>query len=260
MGMFNKGYEGVREEKKRQDENREKRAKGIFRLFLSKDGDETTVRFLTTEPITFYEHTVKVVRSGKESYDNVLCIGDDCELCESGDKPSFKGAFLVWDNREFTAKDAKGKEVTVKGSVKLYVQGTKVLSQLDRLATKYGLADREFTVVRCGKGTQTSYVIEKGDELDKLSRKEVENMLPEKLREMYNGTDESLYKIIREALASSLEEEKSSTSNSRTDDEEDEYDNRKNLVGVEDEEAPKKTNTTSRPKIGGSIKYKFKKN
>lgn len=233
MGMFKKGYTAVREEKQRQDENREKAGKNLWRFFLQSDGDEADVRFLTEEPVTFYEHTVKTMRNGKESYDTVVCSGDDsCSLCASGDKPTFKGAFLIWDNRPFETTDAKsGKKKTVEGQLRLYVQGARVLSQLDRISSKYGLTNRTITIVRLGKGTSTSYTIEKGDEEGKLSTAEIKNMLPEKLRESYNGTMDSLYSIIEDCLSNSI----SGSSNNSEDDEE-EYANRSNLVGVEDEE------------------------
>ena len=112
MALFKKGYESVREEKKRQEEVREQMGKRLFRFFLSGDGAEARVRFLTEEPINFYEHTVKTYRGGKERYENVLCSGDDdCGYCQDGDKPSFKGAFLIWDYSEFETKDKNGKKI-----------------------------------------------------------------------------------------------------------------------------------------------------
>lgn len=239
MGMFKKGYDAVREEKQRQDENREKAGKNLWRFFLTNDGEEADVRFLTEEPVTFYEHTIKNTRNGKDSYDTHVCSGDDsCSFCANGDKPTFKGAFLIWDMRPFEYKDKDGKKKTGEGQLRLYVQGARVLSQLDRISSKYGLTNRPVTIIRLGKGTNTTYTIEKGDDEGKLSRKEIENMLPEKLREMYNGTMESLYKIIEESLAGSI-----STDDSDSDDDyEEEYNNRSNLVGVDDDdedEAPR---------------------
>ena len=232
MGMFKKGYTAVREEKQRQDENREKAGKNLWRFFLQSDGDEADVRFLTEEPVTFYEHTIKTVRNGKEAYDTAICSGDDsCPLCANGDKPTFKGAFLIWDKRPYETTDAKsGKKKTVEGSLRLYVQGARVLSQLDRISSKYGLTNRTITIIRLGKGTSTTYTIEKGDEEGKLSVAEIKNMLPDKLRESYNGTMDSLYSIIEESLSSSM----SGSSDSSEDDDE-EYANRSNLVGVEDD-------------------------
>ena len=232
MGMFKKGYTAVREEKQRQDENREKAGKNLWRFFLSNDGDEADVRFLTEEPVTFYEHTVKGMRNGKEVYDTIVCSGDsNCSLCASGDKPTFKGAFLIWDMRPYEYTDKDGKKQKGKGQLRLYVQGARVLSQLDRISSKYGLTNRTITIVRLGKGTSTTYTIEKGDEEGKLSQAEIKNMLPEKLRDMYNGTADSLYSIIEECLSNSI----SGSANNDEDDDE-EYAERSNLVGVDDDE------------------------
>lgn len=267
MGMFKKGYTAVREEKQRQDENREKAGKNLWRFFLSNDGDEADVRFLTEEPVTFYEHTVKTMRNGKESYDSVICNGDDsCSLCANGDKPTFKGAFLIWDKRPFEYTDKDGKKKTGEGQLRLYVQGARVLSQLDRISSKYGLTNRTITIVRLGKGTSTSYTIEKGDEEGKLSTAEIKNMLPEKLRESYNGTMDSLYSIIEECLSNSISE----SSGDSSDDDEEEYANRSNLVGVDDDDeeeetpAPRSAGLKKKPMFKSkqkenSVKTMFKK-
>ena len=234
MGMFKKGYTAVREEKQRQDENREKAGKNLWRFFLSSDGDEADVRFLTEEPVTFYEHTVKTMKGGKEAYDTVVCSGDDsCPLCANGDKPTFKGAFLIWDKRPFEFTDKDGKKKTGDGQLRLYVQGARVLSQLDRISSKYGLTNRTITIVRLGKGTSTTYTIEKGDEEGKLSQAEIKNMLPEKLREAYNGTMDSLYSIIEDCLSNSIS---GNASNNSSEEDEEEYESRSNLVGIEDDE------------------------
>lgn len=241
MGMFKKGYTAVREEKQRQDENREKAGKNLWRFFLANDGDEADVRFLTEEPVTFYEHTVKSMRNGKETYDTIVCSGDDCTLCASGDKPTFKGAFLIWDKRPYEYTDKDGKKKQGNGQLRLYVQGARVLSQLDRVSSKYGLTNRTITIVRLGKGTSTTYTIEKGDEEGKLTQAEIKNMLPEKLRESYNGTMDSLYSIIEECLSNSI-----SGTADNSEDEEEEYTNRKNLVSVDDDDEEEVSTSASR--------------
>lgn len=267
MALFKRGYEAAREEKQRQDERREQLGKRLFRFFLGSDGDEARVRFLTEEPINFNEHTIKTMKGGKERYDTVLCDGSDsCPYCADGDKPSFKGAFLVFDRTPFEVKDDKGKKKTVNGSLKLYVAGTRVLSQLDRLSSKYGLTDRDYDISRSGKGTQTSYMIERTDEISPLTSKKVENMLPEKLRESYDGTAESLYKIIEEQLEMYLPDSshKSNDDDDEEEDDEEEYKSRKNLVSYddddeeedEDDEKPRKKTLKSGSK---SIKSMFKK-
>lgn len=195
MSVFNRGYKAVREEKERQEREREKRKNYIPRFFLANDGDEADVRFLTEEPITFYEHTIKTKKNGKDFFENVVCSGKNCPYCEEGDRPSFKGAFLIIDRR--TYEDREGNEKS--NTVKLFVQGTKVLSQLDRISQKYGLSNRDVTIIRLGSGQNTTYTIEKGEK-EELTAKEIENFLPDNLRSMYDGTEESLYKIVETIL------------------------------------------------------------
>ena len=236
MGMFKKGYSAVREEKKRQDENREKMGKQLWRFFLSKDGEEATVRFLTEEPINFYEHSIKTTRGGKERYDSVICTHDigECSLCDSGNKPSFKGAFLIYDKRPYEYTDKDGKKKTGKGQLRLYIQGARVLSQLDRLSERYGLTNRDYIITRSGSGTSTTYMFDRTDDVGKLSEAEIKNMLPEKLREEFDGTMDSLYTILQSQLEMMV--------NSDVDDDDEEEDDsyekksRSRLVGVEDDE------------------------
>lgn len=250
MALFKRGYEAAREEKKRQDQQREQLGKRLFRFFLGNDGDEATVRFLTEEPVNFEEHSVKTVKGGKERYNNVLCDGGKhCPYCEEGDKPSFKGAFLIYDYTPFEVKDEKGKKKTVKGSVKLYVAGTKVLSQLDRLSNKYGLTSRDYEISRSGKGTSTTYIIERTDEKTSIDEDTIRKMLPDKLKDMYDGTEDSLYKIIEEQLEMYLPtSSKSNDEDEDDDDDEEEYEDRKNLVSYEEDEDEDDEEEVKRPK------------
>ena len=267
-GVFKKGYSAVREEKQRQDDNRAKMGKRLWRFFLSKDGDEAVVRFLTEEPINFYEHTIKTVRNGKEVYDTVICSGDDrCDLCNRGEKPTFKGAFLMYDKREFTYKDKDGKEKTAKGQLRLYVQGTRVLSQLDRLSERYGLTKRDYTITRSGSGTSTTYMFDRADDVSKVTKEEIANMLPEKLREEYDGTIESLYEIVINQLQMDLDGDDDKEEKEK---DTEEYDARKNLIGddddeddsedVDDEDIPfKKTSLIKKTGLKKSSMFKSKK-
>lgn len=284
MALFKKGYEAARQEKKRQEEAREQMGKRLFRFFLSGDGAEAKVRFLTEEPINFNEHTVKVFKGGKERYDSFLCTGDsDCPYCEEGNKSSFKGAFLIWDYTEFEVKDSSGKKKKVKGSLKLYVAGTRVLSQLDRLSNRYGLTERDYYISRTGTGTDTSYMIERTDDVVPLTKAKITNMLPEKLRDQFDGTMESLYSIVEEQLKMYLPDYDASSDEDDYEDEDgdsrssrkssrDDYKGRKNLVSYEDEEEdeyededdydeeepPKRKSTISKGSKS-SIKSVFKK-
>lgn len=226
--IFARGYGASREEKARQDLARENAGKKLWRFFLKEDKDEADLRFLTEEPVNFYEHTIK---EGSNIYSNYTCTGSkDCPFCEDGDKPTYRGAYLVVDRREFEYEDQNtGKKKKGKDQVRLFVQGMRVVSQLDRISEKYGLSNRDVTIVRLGKGTSTSYTIERGDEL-KLSHKEIETYLPEKLRGDYDGTMDSLMNIVEEQLLMSTKNYVSDT------DDDDSYENSDKIIGVDEED------------------------
>lgn len=255
-GLFKRGYGAVREEKQRQDENREKSGRQLWRFFLSKDGDEATIRFLTEEPINFFEHTVRVIRGGKERYDNVICTADlgECSLCEQGDKPIFRGAFLIYDKRPFEYTDKSGKKQTGEGQLKLYVQGARVLSQLDRLSDRYGLTNRDYILTRSGTGTSTTYMFDRTDDVSKLTVAEITNMLPEKLREMYNGTEDSLYFIVQNQLEMLIGDVDLSDQDEDEDDDL-ELEDVRGLIGIDDDEDEEE----DRPRNRGTVKPLFKK-
>ena len=178
--LFKRGYEVSREEKKRQDIIKENRGKKLFEFYLTGDGAEAQVRFLTEEPVNCNVHQVN--EGGK--YKSYLCTGKDCPFCADGDRPSYKGAYLVIDRREFEYVDRDGKKQKGKNQLRLYLAGMRVVSQLDRTSQKYGLSNREVNIVRLGKGTSTTYTIEKMDE-ESLTEKEIISALPEKLKEEY---------------------------------------------------------------------------
>lgn len=242
--LFARGYEASRAEKERQDKARENAGKKLWRFFLKEDGDEADLRFLTEEPVNFYEHNVK--RSDGR-FDQYCCTGEDCPFCEDGERPTYKGAYLVVDRREFEYKDKDGKTQHGKDQVRLFVMGMKVVSQLDRISDKYGLSNRDVTIVRLGSGTQTTYTFERGEE-DKLTSKEIKALLPEKIRDQYDGTMDSLMGIVEEQLLMLTKDYES-----REDDDEEEEevsDNHDKLIGVEDEddeeeEKPKKAVTST---------------
>lgn len=251
--MFARGYEASREEKARQDKARENAGKKLWRFFLSDDGDEADLRFLTEEPVNFYEHNIK---RGDNKFEQYCCTGEDCSLCEDGDRPTYKGAYLVVDRREYEYTDDKGKKKTGKDQVRLFVQGMKVVSQLDRISDKYGLSNRDVTIVRLGKGTQTTYTVERGEE-EKLTKKEIEQLLPEKLREMYDGTMDSLMNIVEEQL---LMLTKDYTPEDEDEDYEDEEDNTKRgrLISVDEDDEDEDEDEVPKKKLS-SKKSPFKK-
>lgn len=231
MGLFRRGYEASREEKERQDKARENVGKKLWRFYLADDGDEADVRFLTEEPVNFYEHNLKK----GDRYEQYTCTQDDCPLCNDGDRPTYKGAYLVVDRRPYKYTDKDGKKKKGNNQVKLYVQGMKVVSQLDRISDKYGISNRDVTIVRLGKGTQTSYTVERGDE-EKLSKKEIEQLLPDKLRSMYDGTMDSLMSIVEDQLMMNTLDY-SPEDNDSEDEYDEEEDNRRNkLINMDDED------------------------
>lgn len=199
--MFKRGFKAVNDEKKRQEENRSKGGQ-IWKFFIQNDGDEADITFLTDQPISYYEHNIKSFRNGKEFYDAVPCIGEGCKHCANGDKTTFKSAWLVVDHREVEYTDKDGKKQTTSDNVRLFVYGTKIASQLDRIATKYGLLNRTMTMIRMGKGTSTTYTFERG-ELQSLTKKDIEELLPESVRDLYEGTTESLYTILEKQIMAS---------------------------------------------------------
>ena len=243
--MFARGYEASREEKARQDKARENAGKKLWRFFLSDDGDEADLRFLTEEPVNFYEHNVKK----GERYEQYTCTGDDCSLCADGDRPTYKGAYLVVDRREYEYTDDNNKKKKGKNQVRLFVQGMKVISQLDRISDKYGLSNRDVTIIRLGKGTQTTYTIERGEE-EKLTTKEIKNLLPEKLRDLYDGTMDSLMNIVEEKLMMCAKDYVPEDDDDEDEEEEVTTSKRSRLIGIEDdddeeEERPKKKLSSS---------------
>lgn len=252
--MFARGYEASRAEKERQDKARENAGKKLWRFFLSDDGDEADLRFLTEEPVNFYEHNLKK----GDRYEQYCCTGDDCSLCEDGERPTYKGAYLVVDRREYEYTDSNGKKQKGKNQVRLFVQGMKVVSQLDRISDKYGLSNRDVTIVRLGKGTQTTYTIERGDE-EKLTKKEIEQLLPEKLRAMYDGTMDSLYSIVEEQL---LMLTKDYTPEDEDEDEDDDVEDTKRgrLINVDDDEDEEEEETPKRKLSSKNGKKKLFKN
>ena len=250
--MFARGYEASRAEKERQDKARENAGKRLWRFFLKEDGDEADLRFLTEEPVNFYEHNLKK----GDRYEQYTCTGDDCPFCEDGDRPTYKGAYLVVDRREYEYTDNNGKKQKGKNQVRLFIMGMKVVSQLDRISDKYGLSNRDVTIVRLGKGTQTTYTIERGEE-EKLTKKEIEQLLPEKLRDEYDGTMDSLMNIVEEQLLMMTKDYEP-----EDDEEEDEVEDTKRgrLISVDDDEDEDEEEKPPKRKLNASgRKPMFKK-
>ena len=239
--LFKRGFKALEEEKKRQSEY-QKNKSGIYRMYL-KEG-EANIVFLTEEPVNFYEHNVRNTRNGKEYFDSVTCLGDDCHLCNTGDRPSFKSAWLILDLRPYEYEDKKtGQRKTLEKQLKLYVVGTKTAGVLQRKSQRYGLINTEYILERIGKKTDTTYTLDKEGKYD-VDESEINEMLPEYYQEMYDGSPESLMDIIESEIIKNAP-----NGGESSDDEEDENEA---IIGVDDEEDEK-------PKKTGKKKFKFKK-
>lgn len=193
-----RGFTQAAKEEKAIKERREQASSSLWRFFL-KDGEEDVpLIFLTEEPVLFYEHSVKQP-NGK--FDNVVCTGEDCPHCVDGN-PSYKGAWLVIDGREFTYKK-DGKEVVGKDQIRIYARGMQDVGKLARKSKRYGLTGRQYLVSKTGSGTATSYELEPEDELE-LSPKELANIfarLPQKYREHIDPSDEeTYYEVLEDSL------------------------------------------------------------
>lgn len=277
-----RGFKAHKQEEDRREKERESRIGKLWRYFL-KDGEEDVpLRFLTEEPILFYEHSLSV--GGK--YTNVTCEGDDCPECAKGDKPSYKGAWLVVDGREVEVDEKKdgratGKKRIITDQVRLYVRGSTDIAKLDRLSRKFGLMSRPWFATKTGSGTSTSYELDRG-EPDELTEKQITNLLakvPEKMRDHYDGSDESLMDIVEANIFDDFvlgdEEDdpkpktkpKDKTSRYRDEDEDDEdYDDDDDDVdsGVqsvddeeeEEDERPRRRKTGGRSKPSSTLRKK----
>jgi hypothetical protein len=278
MSVFRKrGFDAHKEESARREKEKESRQGKLWRYFL-KDGEEDVpLRFLTEEPILFYEHNIKTP-DGK--YSTATCTGEDCEHCETS-KPSYKGAWLVVDGREIEVDEktdgkATGKKKILKDQVRLYVRGATDIAKLDRLSRKFGLTSRPWFATKTGANTSTSYELDRG-EPSELSAKEIKNLLakvPEEMREHYDGTEDSLYDIVEYNIfddvelggnsdESDKESSKTKTKSKKVEDDEDEdEDLDEDVSSVDDDEEeepkPKKKSSLKKP-VANKKKSVFKR-
>lgn len=228
--MFKKGFSVAREQEEKNKLAQENAGKRIFDFFISKDGGEADVIFLTEEPINFNQHIVR--ENG--TFRTYTCTGDDnCSLCNSGNEAKYKGAFLVWDKEPFSYKNREGKEINNDmGALRVYARGIKDITQLDRISTKYGLAGRMMTIIRNGSGQNTSYTFERGEKVE-VTEDEIMALLPDKIKDEYNGTMESLYDILEEQLKIRIKDFVES-------EDDEEYEDNDVIMGVEEEKPVKK--------------------
>lgn len=186
MSWFSKGYTKVKEVSKRIEEAL---SQEYIPSFFLKDGEEATVRFLTDEPLTFYEHFVKGINK------SFTCPQTpDCPLCAIGNKPSFRGAYLIIDQRSESWEDKQTREQKSRvNTVKALKMGIRALQVLDRKNAKKGLLNHDWVVSRTGQGNNTIYDFEDVQRVAGIT-------LPEKLPNL----EESLKPRDREYLLQQL--------------------------------------------------------
>mgnify|MGYP000905162859 CR=1 FL=1 len=243
MSLFNKGYKAVAKEQERQEAIKESLGRRLNQFFLTAKDDEASVIFLTTEPITFKAYNVKKMsNSGKEYYDMVVCTNESKQTEKYGSKPSFKGAFLIYDTRPVNYTTQDGKEVNKDGQIRLYITGITNLPKLERCESKWGLADYVWEISRTGTGKAVSYSFDRGEKLEDsdYADKDFVAELPKALAEDFGDDFEAL---LEDQLMQYTENPPKHDSHTSTEDDEEEDGEDESLVNVEDEEedeAPKK--------------------
>lgn len=247
MSLFNKGYKAVAKEQERQEQIKEALGRRLNQFFLTAKDDESSVVFLTTEPITFKAYNVKKLsNSGKEYFDMVVCTNEAKQNDKYGSKPSFKGAFLIYDTRPVNYTTQDGKEVSKDGQVRLYITGITNLPKLERCESKWGLGDYVWEISRTGAGKAVSYSFDRGEKLEDsdYADKDFVSELPKALAEEFGDDFEALLEDQLMQFTENPPKHETSTSEDDEDDEDDE-----SLVNVEDEEDEK-----PKKKIGGHKK------
>ena len=142
----------------------------------------------------------------------------------------------------------------------MFKQGSKVVSQLQRISDRYGLTNRDVEIVRLGTGTSTNYVIDRLDESN-ITPNEILQLLPENLKEKYDGTKESLYDIVQEQLCLLMDNYNEMAEDNYEDDESnEEMDRRSQTIDLDDDtttaDKPVSNNTNSNSNFKGIFNIK----
>lgn len=186
---FQSGFSAFKAEEERRKKAFDSMKRKLWRFFITDKEENVPVRFLTEEPIVFFEHTFKTPSGG---WTNESCIGEGCPHCAEGMKPQWVGAWLVVDGREFDQKvfkDGKDTGTTkkVKDRIKLLVRGMKDVAKLAKRSKDFGLTTRQWFVTRTGTGNTTTWDFERSDTIEKLTPKTIDTLrqqLPAEIRSM----------------------------------------------------------------------------
>lgn len=148
MSFLNKrGYDDL-DSVEKEIESRKSQSGGgkPFRFFM-KVNETRNIVFLTDNPPVIDEHNLKINGKWGNTFTCLKNLGEECPLCEAGDRPSTVGFYVVVDKAEW--KDKNGN--TRKNSVRILAAKFKSLKQFKKFSSKYsGLVGVEFEVERTG--------------------------------------------------------------------------------------------------------------
>lgn len=150
VSWMSEGYDAV---EKRSKELEEQQNSNYIPPFILKEDEDAKILFLTDKPVNFYEHYVKSLNR------YFTCSQDNCPLCDTGNKPSYRGAYLVLDTRYEEWVDKENKKQSRQNTVKVMKQGIKALKVIKKHEEKRGLKKYAWEIERTGSGTDTTYTL-----------------------------------------------------------------------------------------------------
>lgn len=157
MNLFKRGIEAVEEAKTQNI----KKGGFISDFFLRDNDADVPVRFLTTEPLSTWMHTIQ--EGGR--YKTVVCPHDStCPHCAEGLRPSYKSMYLVVDGRKGEYVNRKGEKVEFGERVAVLTRGSDV-AVIEKLNKKGKLANI-CLANKIGQKPAITYLFEKVDDED----------------------------------------------------------------------------------------------
>jgi hypothetical protein len=184
MSFFNKGFDQLEQIEQAQAANA---ATGKLWRFWMKPESETNIIFLDDDPPILEEHQLKLNGKWNNFFTCRKVLGEECPLCNAGDKPYTVGFFPIIDRTEFSRKSGE----RAKDTPRVLAAKFKTLKQLRKLSKKYGgLTGVEFNVERTSnKSPSVGDIFIKEDDHDTAA---VEKILNKKLAEVIPNWDEYL--------------------------------------------------------------------
>ena len=161
-----------------------------YPVYLSlRPDEEAIVRFLTVEPLKFWQHRVydDQIRGGQGGWRVLTCTRrDDCPLCLADNRPSFK---VAWQVVHLDNRDSDG---NVTPRVKLWVQGIRFAEMFEKKTKRFDVTKEDVILERIGEGTSTTYTIEKTGDKGKVrfDKDELTDL------EDYFGLDDAKYEAM----------------------------------------------------------------